>query len=60
MQLIGIEAVNVRRGAFGRFNRRFLPTDIARPRGPTPTRWCARVVTYLEQPERRPELGRAG
>ena len=41
VQLIGIEAVNVRRGAFGRFNRRFLPPT-SRFRPPTSTRWCAR------------------
>ena len=59
VQLIGIKAVNVRRGAFGRFNRRFLPADIAVPAEDVEA-LVRTVVTYLEQPERRPELGRTG
>ena len=59
VQLIGIEAVNVRRGAFGRFNRRFLPTDIAVPATDADA-LVRTVVAYLDQPERRAELGRTG
>jgi hypothetical protein len=58
--LVGIEAANVRRrNAFGRFNRRFLPTDIAVP-ADDPEALVRAVVAYLEHPERRQELARTG
>ena len=53
VQLIGIKAVNVRRGAFGRFNRRLPPGRHRRPRRRRPTPWCARSSPTWSEPERR-------
>lgn len=56
LQLVGIDAARVQRGAFGRWNRRFSSTDLAVPADDAEA-VVAALITYLEQPERRLALG---
>lgn len=58
-RFFGIEAVDpsrIARGPLSRLNRRFVPADLVLP-ADDPEALVRTVVTYLDEPERRAELG---
>ena len=54
-----VDPSRIPRGPLSRLNRRFVPADLVLP-ADDPDALVRTVVTYLEQPERRPELARTG